>query len=107
MSNVIYALGVLAALTVGSLLLFKAATRLSKWRNRLDVRDVISFIEKHIDGTEGPWDWDEFTTRPIANDELDQVRLLCARAGEYPLSDDQRRSLAEIVSRLREADPKR
>src|SRR2546423_1140245 len=40
--------------------------------------DVARIIEKHVDCTEEPWDWDEFTTRPIANNHLNQIRIQCA-----------------------------
>jgi hypothetical protein len=68
-------IGILVAGATG--LLFRWLTYVSKRRNRLSYSEVADIIERHIERTEGPWDWDEFTSIPIANDELDAIRLRC------------------------------
>jgi hypothetical protein len=56
---------------------FRLLTYISKRRNLLTATDVADIIERHIYGTEGPWDWDEFASVPIADDQLDEIRLNC------------------------------
>jgi hypothetical protein len=74
---------------------FRLLTAGSKRRSRLGAADVADRIEKHISGTEGPWDWDDFTSFPIASDELDQIRLQCIE------SEQNVEELKRIIDRLR------
>jgi hypothetical protein len=39
-------------------------------------------IRAFLDGSGGDWDWDDFTSCPIRNPQLDSIRL---RAGAVPL----------------------
>ena len=39
---------------------------------------VANVIEAFLNGTGGQWDWDEFTSCPISDPELDRVRQRCA-----------------------------
>lgn len=66
-------IGCLAILAI--LLLFRLLTLISKRRNRLTAAQVADRIEAHIQGTEGPYDWDHFISVPIADDRLDAIRL--------------------------------
>lgn len=43
--------------------------------------DVIGFMSDLIDGSGGPWDWDEFETVPIVDPELDAIRQRAILAG--------------------------
>ncbi len=43
--------------------------------------DVIGFISDLIDGSGGPWDWDEFECVPITDPELDAIRERAIPAG--------------------------
>jgi hypothetical protein len=56
---------------------FRLLTYISKRRNRLTAAEVADKIERHIQGTEGPYDWDDFTSIPIADDRLDEIRVRC------------------------------
>ncbi len=38
---------------------------------------VAEIIEQFLDGTGGPWDWDDFTSIRIADPELDAIRVRC------------------------------
>lgn len=73
--------------------LFRLLTTLSKRRNRLTAADVADKIERHIEGTEGPFDWDAFISIPISDDQLDEIRLRC--------SDTDVAQLRTIVEDLR------
>jgi hypothetical protein len=80
---------------------FRLLTFISKRRNRRTPREVADMIEKHIDGTEGSWDWDEFTSVPIADDRLDAIRIRFLVGFDSNLSEEKLRDLREIVQRLR------
>jgi hypothetical protein len=81
---------------------FRLFTNISKRRNQLTGDDVADFIERHIQGTEGKWDWDEFTSIPIANDGLDRIRERCSELdGPLPISQETEQELRNIVERLR------
>ena len=42
-------------------------------------------IENFVDGTGGPWDWDDFISVRIADEELEAIRVKCLRTqSEYP-----------------------
>ena len=43
--------------------------------------DVIGFMNDLIDGSGGPWDWDEFESVSITDPELDAIRQRAIPAG--------------------------
>lgn len=85
---------------------FTLANRSRTTRTRGEVADI---IEQFLDGTGGVWDWDDFTTRPIADDELEAVRQRCSQLDEeFPSSEKNpfanpqvEQVLREYVNRLR------
>src|SRR5690349_18513663 len=91
-------IGLAAVLGVG--LLFRLLTLLSKWLNRPKVAEVADIIDRHVQGTEGPWDWDDFTSVPIRDDRLDAIRLQCLELDHAP-PEIRLREFKEIVERLR------
>jgi hypothetical protein len=92
----IYAAAALfAALAI--LAFFRLLTVISRRRNRPTAAEVADKIERHIDGTEGPFDWDAFTSSPIWDDRLDEIRRLC--------SDTNVTELRKIVEDLRKKFP--
>jgi hypothetical protein len=82
-------------------LLFCMLTFLSKRRNRLTPAQVADAIEKHLEGTDGPYDWDDFTSIPIADDRLDAIRRRCGDFGGAPSSRKDLEELRRIISELR------
>ena len=40
----------------------------------LSAADVVTYLRDFIDGTSGDWDWDDFTSVPIADPALESVR---------------------------------
>jgi hypothetical protein len=91
-------IGILVAGATG--LLFSWLTYVSKRRNRRSYSEVADIIERHIERTEGPWDWDDFTSIPIANNELDAIRLRCIEL-ERAIPGRTAEELKAIVRRLR------
>lgn len=58
-------------------------------------------LERHLLGTEGPYDWDDATSVRIADERLEQVRLsLGPRFGSLSRQED-RDELGQIISALR------
>ena len=89
----------LLAFVMGTLVvvsIFRLLTRASRHRNRLTAADVADRIERHILETEEEWDWDEFTSIPIANGDLNKIRMECIDA------EGNREELKKIVERLRD-----
>jgi ABC-type glycerol-3-phosphate transport system permease component len=82
--------------------LFRLLTYISKRRNRLTASEIADIIEKHILGTEGPWDWDYFISIPIADDSLDRIRMLCIEfSNPTRISEEKTEELLQIVEQLR------
>ena len=79
---------------------FRLLTSISKRLNRRSSAEVADKIERHILGTEGPWDWDDFTSVPIADDRLDSIRLRCLEL-ERTSPEERTEELKRIVDRLR------
>jgi hypothetical protein len=48
--------------------------------------DVARYLRDFIDGTGGVWDWDDFTSVPIADARLEAIRQ---EAGLIPLPVDE------------------
>jgi hypothetical protein len=47
--------------------------------------DVAKSIEDFVNGNGGPWDWDDFISCRIADEELETIRIKCLRTqSEYP-----------------------
>lgn len=94
----------LLAFIMGALVvvfIFRLLTRASRRRNRLTAADVADRIERHILETEEEWDWDEFTSIPIANGDLDKIRMECIGL------EGNREELRKIVERLRNCSDSR
>jgi hypothetical protein len=45
-------------------------------RTKLEVAEI---IERFLDGTCGPWDWDDFCSHEMSDPELESVRHRCSR----------------------------
>jgi len=72
--------------------------------------EVVQILEDFLSGRDDEWDWDDFTSIPIEDVDLDGVRWLCAsirsqyppaREGQY-CSDEGRAEMQRILEVLRE-----
>ncbi len=91
MLTTIFLIGVVAVL-VALLVL-----RFTRWGAAARTREeVAQCIEAFLEGRDGEWDWDDFTSVKIKDPYLDRVRLQCL--------DDERNktALRALVAELRE-----
>ena len=71
--------------------------------------EVASLIERFVDGTAGPFDWDDFLSRAISDPELIRVQEHCREIGRtYPprdrrqyCSEDGVQALRDVAAELR------
>ena len=45
---------------------------------KLTSSEVRQILVSFLDGSGGPWEWDDFTSVPVADSALDKVRERCA-----------------------------
>jgi len=63
----------------------------------LSAQQVVEYLGGFIDGTDDDGDWDNFTTRPIADTRLDDIRDRVA-ALDVPLSDADMPALSALLA---------
>jgi hypothetical protein len=74
--------------------------------------EVRQILLSFLDGSGGPWDWDDFTSLRIADSALDRIRERCAglcqefppeRPNEY-CSDAGTRIILEFIQQLTQSE---
>jgi hypothetical protein len=69
---------------------------------QLTSSDVAAEIEAFVNGSGGPWDWDDFISIPIKDTKLDQIRQRCGRLpDEFPPTEAGQYCGAEGLAVLR------
>ena len=59
-------------------------------RSKITKEEVAKTIENFVNGDGGPWDWDDFISVQIANEELESIRIACLRTeSEHPGGPNQ------------------
>ena len=83
-------------------LFFRLLTLVSRKTNRVTARDYADFVERYIEGVDGPYEWDEFMTIPVGDGRLDAVRrrLYDLGGGGPPFSQKTLADLREILREL-------
>jgi hypothetical protein len=72
-------------------------SRLFGLRSKLSAAEVASHLREFIDGDGGGgWDWDDFTSVPIANPQLENIRLR-ADAVALPLTPEGLATLRKLL----------
>ena len=85
------------AIVVALFLLFTSKAQRSR-------QEVIDYIEHHINGTGGPWDWDDFTSVRIADPILDTARTECLRIELEVDPQEKAAAWRDVCNRLRAPD---
>lgn len=65
----------------------------------LSAAEVAKYLRDFIDGTGGDWDWDDFTSIPVANPALDHIRQE-ADAVCLPLTTHGESELRALLKRV-------
>jgi hypothetical protein len=74
--------GVVAAIGVLVMMFVVAALPVKRKATK---EEVAKSIEYFVNGAGGPWDWDDFISCRIADEELEAIRIKCLRTQlEYP-----------------------
>ena len=63
-------------------IVFGLVSKVTGWgaTTSLSKADVAKYLEDFVNNEGGDWDWDDFTSIPIADPELDKVRQFCEEA---------------------------
>lgn len=70
---------------IGAVILLFAFLNWRTKRTNRTPEEVATYIENFVNGTGGDWDWDDFVSCPITDDELDAIRSNCSQLeGDYP-----------------------
>jgi hypothetical protein len=67
---------------------------------RRTAKEVAEIIDNHIQNIEGKWAWDDFTSIPIRDPQLNAIRLRCVELDESP-PDERLQGLKKIVQDLK------
>lgn len=97
---------VAAIFIVPVFLLVKLVTMPFEKPRNLSAEQVVDYLKGFINGTDRDWDWDNFTTRPIANPRLDDIRERVS-ALDVPLSEadvDPLKALLAEAEAIADAD---
>jgi hypothetical protein len=94
-----WGIGIATALSgiVGAVIVYRRQHRLTpqKWASQL---------ERHLLGTEGPYDWAEATSKPFANKKMESLRIRIAQ--EYKALDtpEKKEAFRNIVEALKRGE---
>jgi hypothetical protein len=64
---------------------------------RRSADEVLRYLVDFLDGTGGPWDWDDFISIPIADPRLEHLRARAA-ALDLPMADTETAPLKALVA---------
>jgi len=81
------------------ILIVKLATMPFEKPRTLTPEQVADYLRSFLDGTDGPWDWDNFATRPLADARLDDIRDRLA-ALDVPLSQADVEPLKALIAEV-------
>ncbi len=59
--------------------------------------EVARYLRDFLQGTGGPWDWDDFTSIPIAHPRLEDLRQR-AMVLDLPMADDETATLKALIA---------
>jgi len=71
----------------------------SKRRRKKEALYVEKSIEDFLSGESGKWDWDDFTSCPLRNNDLDEIRKQALAVG-LPLDGEGRKVLEGLLRQV-------
>jgi hypothetical protein len=92
----------LAPLAIPAILLIVLAERLFGLKTSADLtaRDVEDYLRDFLEGTGGDWDWDDFTSIPIADPSLEAIRQQALWV-DLPLTEHGYATLTSLLEQVR------
>jgi len=60
-------------------------------------KEVTRYLRAFLDASGGEWDWDDFTSIPLADPTLESIRQRAASV-ELPISEEGRRTLRALLA---------
>ena len=66
-------------------------------------KEVAKYLQDLLDGTGGDWDWDDFTSCPIFDPQLEELRVR-AWDIELPLTDEGIAELQQLLADAKQID---
>ncbi|HXA85029.1 MAG TPA: hypothetical protein VNZ47_08145 [Candidatus Dormibacteraeota bacterium] len=97
--SVMWAFWVPAGLIVGLLII--AALPIPR---KVTPEEFANELERHLQGTEGEWDWDDATSVRIADKRLERLRLSLGQRFDMLARQEDRDELAAIIAALRRGE---
>lgn len=91
----------LAPIAIPAVVVVLILQRLSILKSTTDLTasEVIAYLQGHLDGTEGEWDWDDFTSVPITDPFLDGIRE-DASSLNLPMGEDDKDDLRKLITEV-------
>jgi hypothetical protein len=62
-------------------------------------QQVADFLENHVRGSEGPHDWDNFTSIRTSDEHMENIRLRCLKL-EDELPEERFAEMKEMIKSL-------
>jgi hypothetical protein len=92
----------LAPFAIPIILIIVVAERLLGLKTSKDrtAREVEVYLRDFLDGTDGAWDWDDFTSIKITDPELDAIREEAACVS-LPLTEGGRATIRDLIEQVR------
>ena len=94
---------VVFAVPLGIVLLFLVASLLPLKRWKMTPDQFADALERHLQGTEGHWDWDDLTTFPIEDERIQRIQGCLIRFDSLALEEDKE-ELRQIIAALRRGE---
>lgn len=93
----------LGVIAIPIILLINVAHRLFGLKISADLTsaDVASYLDDFLNERGGDWDWDDFTSIPITDPQLEEIRSEAANV-DLPVDDDGRATLEGLLERVRQ-----
>ena len=68
--------------------------------------EVVRYLQDFVDGTGGDWDWDDFTSCPISDPQLEELRVRACDV-ELPVTDVGLAELRILLAHAKQIDRER
>jgi hypothetical protein len=88
---------VAAAILIPVALVVKLVTMPFERPHKRTAEEVAQYLRAFLEDTGGEWDWDDFTSIPLANHALESIRERAANVA-LPISEEGRSTLLALLA---------